>query len=80
MNDEWNWDTWYDMMDEYVKGAEGDEQRYGVNGWFAPFIFQSTGHTLIEYDADKDEYVSNITDPNFDRATDLLYNISKNGM
>ena len=80
MNDEWNWDTWYDMMDEYVKGAEGDEQRYGVNGWFAPFIFQSTGHTLIEYDADKDEYVSNITDPNFDRATDLLYNISKNGL
>ena len=80
LNGEWNWDTWYNMMDDYVGAAEGDEQRYGVNGWFAPFIFYSTGHTLIEYDAEKDEYVSNINDPNFDRATDLLYNIQKNNL
>lgn len=79
INGEWNWDTWYDIMEEYVTGAEGEDLRYGVNGWFAPFVFQSTGHTLIEYDAEKDEYVSNITDPNFDRASNLLYDIQKNG-
>ncbi len=75
----WDWNTWYEMMEEYVQGAEGDEERYGVNGWFAPFIFQSTGKTLIKYDADKDEYVSNLDDPDFVRATDLLYDIQKNG-
>ncbi|MGN0634345.1 MAG: ABC transporter substrate-binding protein [Oscillospiraceae bacterium] len=80
INGEWDWDTWYNMMDEYVGAATGDEERYGVNGWFAPFIFQSTGHSIIEYDAEKDEYVSNVDDPNFDRATDLLYNIKKNGL
>ena len=75
----WDWNTWYEMMEEYVQGAEGDEERYGVNGWFAPFIFQSTGKTLIKYDADKQEYVSNLDDPDFVRATDLLYDIQKNG-
>lgn len=40
------------MMSEYVEGAAADEERYGINGWFAPFIFQSTGKTLITYDAD----------------------------
>ena len=80
LNGEWNWDTWYDMMDTYVKEAEGDEERYGVNGWFANFIFYSTGHTLVEYDKENDIYVSNVDDPNFERATDLLYNIKKNGL
>ena len=75
----WDWNTWYEMMEEYVQGAEGDEERYGVNGWFAPFIFQSTGKTLIKYDADNQEYVSNLDDPDFVRATDLLYDIQKNG-
>lgn len=77
---EWDWDTWYDMMDEYCSGAGADEERYGVNGWFAPFIFHSTGKTLISYDAEKQEYVSNLLEPDFERATDLLYNIKKNNM
>ena len=80
LNGEWDWDTWYTMMDEYVKGASGDEERYGVNGWFANFIFYSTGHTLIEYDKEKDIYFSNIDDPNFDRASTFLYNLKKNDL
>lgn len=76
---EWDWNAWYDIMDKYVKAADGEE-RYGVNGWFAPFIFRSTGHTLIEYDEKTDSYVSNINDENIKRAADLLCNISKNGL
>ena len=68
------------MMSEYCEGAAADEERYGINGWFAPFIFQSTGKTLITYDADKDEYVSNLNDADFVRASDVLYDIAKNGM
>lgn len=81
MNNEWTWDAWYDMMDTYVSGSTGeDDVRYGINGWFGPFIFQSTGKTLIKYDADTDSYVSNITDPDFDRASSVLYDIKKNDM
>lgn len=81
LNGEWTWDTWYDIMDAYVSGSTGeDDVRYGVNGWFGPFIFQSTGKTLIKYDADSDSYVSNISDPDFDRASSVLYDIKKNNM
>ncbi|MGN0632863.1 MAG: ABC transporter substrate-binding protein [Oscillospiraceae bacterium] len=80
MNDEWTWDTWYDIMDQYVSNATGDEERFGVNGWFAPFVFQSTGKTLIKYNEETDMFESNIDDPDFDRASTLLYDIKKNGL
>lgn len=80
MEGNWTWNEWYDLMDEYCSGAQGEESRYGINGWFAPFVFHSTGKTLINYDAEKDEYVSNIDDPDFDRASDLLYDIQKNNL
>lgn len=79
-NGEWDWDTWYELMKEYCEGAEADSDRFGINGWFAPFIFQSTGKTLIKYDAETDEYVANLFDPDLERAADLLYNIEKEGM
>ena len=80
MNDEWDWNAWYDLMDEYCKGSTADEERFGINGWFAPFIFQSTGKTLINYNADSDMYESNLNDADLERAADLLYNINKEGM
>ena len=79
LDGKWDWNAWYDMMDEYVHNAEDEEERYGINGWFAPFIFHSTGKTLIKLDNEKNEFVSNIDDPDFARATDLLYDIQKNG-
>lgn len=78
MDGDWTWDTWYGLMEEFVNGASGEEQRYGINGWFGPFIFQSTGQTLIGYDAEKDEFYSNIDNPEFDRASSLLYDVKKN--
>lgn len=79
MEGDWTWEKWYDMMDEYCSNSNGEEIRYGINGWFAPFIFQSTGKTLISYNTENDEYVSNINDPDLDRAATLLYEIQKNG-
>lgn len=76
----WDWNAWYDIMQEYVSGASGDEERYGINGWFAPFIFQSTGKTLISYDAEKKEYVSNIMDADLERAAEMLYSVQKNNL
>ena len=76
---DWDWNAWYDMMSEYVDGAPSGEERWGVNGWFAPFIFHSTGKTIISYDADSDNYVSNIYDADLERAANLLYDVQKNG-
>ena len=67
-------------MKEYCSLSGPDEERFGVNGWFAPFIFQSTGKTLIGYDETSDEYVANLYDADLERAADLLYNIQKEGL
>ncbi len=77
-NGEWNWNTWYDMMDQYVKGASGDEERWGVYGYYAPFIFFSTGETLIKFDEEKQEYYNNLDNPDLERAAQFLYDLDKN--
>ncbi|MBR6873531.1 MAG: extracellular solute-binding protein [Ruminococcus sp.] len=76
-NGEWNWNTWEEMMSEFVNGATGDEVRYGVYGWFAQFIYYSTGETLIKFDSDKQEYYNNIDNPDLERAAQFLYDLDK---
>lgn len=76
----WNWDTARAIMAEYVQGATGDEERYGVWGWFADHIFATTGSTIIKYDEEKDEFVNNSKDPNLERAANYLYNLEKDGL
>ncbi len=79
-NGEWNWDTCRDIMEAYVANATGDEERYGVNGWFAEPIFATTGTTIIKYDEETDTYVNNSKDANLERAADYLYNLTKDGL
>ena len=80
LDGKWDWTAWYDIMEEYCEGAAADEQRFGINGWFAPFIFHSTGKTLITYDAETHEYKSNLMDADLERAADQLYQLQKNNM
>ena len=77
LNGEWNWDNWYDMMDEFVANAKGDEVRFGINGWFQPMIVQKTGKTMVIYE--DGVFKSNLQDPDIERAEELLYKIGKNG-
>ncbi|MFT3950794.1 MAG: ABC transporter substrate-binding protein [Oscillospiraceae bacterium] len=76
----WNWNTFEDLMKEYVQGATGDEVRYGVNGFFKPHIVQQTGKTMVTYDAASNKYVSNLADADIARAEQFLYDISKEGL
>lgn len=76
----WNWDTAEEVMTEYVSKATGDEQRYGINGWFPEPLFTTTGTSLIKYDEKKDEYVNNSKDANLERAANYLYDLEKNGL
>lgn len=77
---DWDWNAWYDMMFEYVGQAADGEERYGVNGWFAPFIYHSTGKTIVYYDEEKDEYAQRLDDPDLSRAANFLYDIKKNDL
>lgn len=79
LNGEWNWDTWAEMMDTFCSNATSDETRYGINGWFQTQLIQQTGKTMITYDQENNKFVSNINDPDIERAENLLYELGKKG-
>ena len=74
----WDYDALDDMMSDYVKGASGDEERFGINGWYAPQYVQQTGETLITTD-DNITYKSNLDSPKIAAAMDRLANWKKEG-
>lgn len=76
LDGEWNWDAWYDSMASFVSNASGEEQRYGINGWFQTQVIQQTGKTMVTFDGK--EFKSNLNDPDIERAENLLYEIGKN--
>ena len=76
-NGEWNWDTWYDIMEAY---CSENKDSFGINGYFAPMIFNSTGHSIVEFEKSRNAYVNNIDDPSFDKAAELFSRINSNGL
>ena len=78
-NGEWNWDNWTDMIATFCSNATSEDQRYGVNGWFNTQIIQQTGKTMINYDKENNQFVSNLGDPDIERAENMLYELGKNG-
>lgn len=75
-NDEWTWDKFYEMC---VGFSDPDANRYALDGWyFYKSLLRGTGSTIVTYDTDTNHFVSNLDLPGFDRAADLLYNLSVN--
>ena len=75
-NDEWTWDVFYDMCVEF---SEPDEERYALDGWgFCNGLMNSCGETLVEYDLETQQFVSNLDDPRLEKAANLLYDLNKN--
>ena len=79
-NGEWTWDAWEDIMSDFVKKAPSDTERYGVNGYFSIHIIQQTGKTFVSYDSDKNEFVSNLNDPDITNGQNFLYDLKKKGL
>lgn len=77
MDGKWNWDSWYSLMDDFVSKAPAGTERYGINGWFQTQVIQQTGKTMVVYDGK--EFKSNLTDPDIERAENMLYDMGKNG-
>jgi len=73
----WNWDTWVEIMTEFCENAPADSERYGINGWFQTQVIQQTGKTMVNYEDGK--FVSNLNDPDIERAENMLYDIGKKG-
>lgn len=78
LNGEWNWDTWYDIMAAYKSNATGDEERYGIAGWFAPQLVQQTGQTMVTYE--DGVFKNNLNNADIERAENLLYKLGKEGL
>ena len=76
-NGQWNWDSWLEIMESYC--AE-NKDAVGINGYFAPMIFNSTGHSIVEFDRSKNAYVNNIDDSSLERAAALLREINEKGL
>ncbi len=76
----WTWSNWINIMTEYVGNASGDEERAGVNGFFKNHFVQQTGKRMIEYDQPNNKFVSNLLDPDIEKAENLLYDMNKNGL
>ena len=76
-NGEWNWANWQKIMKEYVSGGTGENQRYGVNGFFRPHIVQQTGKTLVKYNSADNTFESNLLDPDIEKAQVFLYDLMK---
>ena len=77
MDGNWNWNTWTDIMTEFCENAPDGVERYGINGWFQTQVIQQTGKTMINYE--DGQFVSNLNDPDIERAENLLYDIGKKG-
>lgn len=78
LEDNWNWDTWRAIMDDYVAGSTADVKRYGVAGWFAPQVIQQTGETLVKYE--DGVFKSNLLNPDIERAETFIYDLTKDGL
>lgn len=75
----WNFDAFTDIVNTFCSGATGEEERYGINGWFNTQMIQQTGKTMVNYDPETNTFVSNLNDPDIERAENMLYELGKNG-
>lgn len=71
---EWDWDHFTGMMNEFVGG---DEERYGIGGWWANAFVYTAGDTIVRYDGK--EFINNIRSTNIEKAQSVIKDIySKN--
>ncbi len=75
-NDEWTWDVFYEMCVEF---SDPDEDRYALDGWaYSGALMDSSGIQPVSLDVTTGRMKSNLDDPRLERASELLYNLSKN--
>lgn len=75
-NDEWNWDTFSEMCNDFVD-AEND--KYALDGyWYVKALSETSGKPMIGLEDGK--LVNNMADPDIEKAQDFMYNLQKNNV
>lgn len=73
-NGNWNWDTYRNMLAEFV---DNDNGRYGIDGWWIEQpLYLTTGKSLISLD--NGVVSSNMKSPELERAMNYIYDLNKN--
>ena len=67
---EWDWDSFMEMMKQFVANGDGSSERYGICGWFGQAMVQSTGKTIVNFDGK--QFTNNISDPEIEKAENLM--------
>ncbi|MBQ7981462.1 MAG: extracellular solute-binding protein, partial [Oscillospiraceae bacterium] len=72
----WNWDTFRDMLIDYV---DVESEQYGLDGWFneKPLMLTS-GVPAVEMKDGK--LVHNLLDPNLERVMNFMYELNTSGL
>ncbi|MCC8042955.1 MAG: hypothetical protein LIO69_05535 [Oscillospiraceae bacterium] len=74
---EWNWDTFQDMLLEFV---DPDADQWGLDGWwYQKAIYSSAGSPAISVD-DEGNLVSNLYDAKLEKAMNFGYSLYTNGL
>lgn len=75
----WTWDTMKKCMTDFVNGVKGEvPDAIGMYGSVATSFINSTGVSMVEL---KDgQLISNLNNPNIDRAETFLENLKKEGL
>lgn len=75
-NDEWTYDKFLEMCLDF---SDPDEDRYALDSFgFSAGLMHSSGMPVVSYDIETRKYVSNVDNPALERASNLLYELSKN--
>lgn len=75
-NDEWNWDTFSEMCNDFV---DADNDKYALDGyWYGKALSETSGKPMIGLEDGK--LVNNMSDPDVEKAQDFMYNLQKNNV
>lgn len=75
-DDNWNWDTFSDMCNEFV---DQDNDKYALDGyWYVKALSETSGKPMIGLVDGK--IVNNMSDPDIEKAQNFMYNLEKNNV
>ena len=75
-NDEWDWNAFQRLLEEYV---DTENQKYGIDGWWFEFgLINTIGKPPISIEDGK--LVSNLGDPAMERVQNWMYELYQNDL